>query len=102
MLMMAGSQAKQTKIKTPRGQAWPAETQTIEAKTQAQLSGSGRESQLVNEDPGTGTHIDRKGRSDGDDDDRYDASRDVGVGEVESQKRFRPSRGTNGMKTRGQ
>ena len=31
MLMMAGSQAKQTKIKTPRGQAWPAETQTSEA-----------------------------------------------------------------------
>ena len=28
MLKMAGSRAEQTKIKTPRGQAWPAETQT--------------------------------------------------------------------------
>ena len=32
-------------------------------------------------------HTDRKRRSDGDDDDRYDASRDVGVGEVASQKK---------------
>ena len=31
MLMMAGSQAEQTMIKTPRGQAWPAETQMSEA-----------------------------------------------------------------------
>ena len=31
MLMMAGSQAKQIMIKTPRGQTWPAETQTSEA-----------------------------------------------------------------------
>ena len=28
MLKMAGSQAKLTKIKTPRGQAWPAEIRT--------------------------------------------------------------------------
>ena len=34
MLMMAGSQAKQNKIKTPRGQAWPAETQSKEATSE--------------------------------------------------------------------
>ena len=31
MVMTAGSQAKQIMIKTPRGQAWPAETQSSEA-----------------------------------------------------------------------
>ena len=56
---MAGSQAKHAKIKPPRGQAWPAETQTSEAANAGpaiRQLGSGRESQLVNENTATDAH----------------------------------------------
>ena len=100
MLMMAGSQAKQITIKTPRGQAWPAETQSSEATSvdpvvRQRAKGPARRREL--------NHRHRRTES-GDQTvmTMIDMTR-AGMSTSEKwqpRRRFQPTRGTSGMRMR--
>ena len=100
MLMMAGSQAKQIKIKTPRGQAWPAETQSSEA-----TSADPANRQRANGPAHRPEFNHRHRRTESGDQTVMTMIGMTRAGMSTSEKwqprgRFRPTRGTSGMRMR--